>query len=194
PPPSPPRTRSPRGADHSDRRPVPPPRSEAPWAQTARDRPGRDRERSRSGCTAAIPRPPPASGSRRWQGLGKRRGKQTTGGGGATGTMRESRRPLAVGAGEHRLQQDIDARGGVVELGVLRLVVRDAVSARSEDHGGGRHPRDVVRVVARLAQDVPMRHAELLPPLADDAHAAGGESLIAELPLPPDAPLPPCPP
>src|SRR5215472_3059733 len=79
--------------------------------------------------------------------------------------------PLAVGAGEHRVQQDIDARRGVVELGVLRFVVRDTVSARREDHGGGSHPRDVVRVVSRLAQDVPMGHAEHLRGLADEAHA-----------------------
>src|SRR5215813_11706263 len=95
--------------------------------------------------------------------------------------------PLAVGAGEHRVQQDIDARRGVVELGVLRFVVRDTVSARREDHGGGSHPRDVVRVVSRLAQDVPMGHAEHLRGLADEAHAARVEALVAELPLARDA-------
>src|SRR5215470_7274595 len=41
---------------------------------------------------------------------------------------------LAVGAGQDSVQQNVHARRRVVELGVLSLVVRDAVAAGSEDH------------------------------------------------------------
>src|SRR5207302_8336744 len=42
---------------------------------------------------------------------------------------------------------------------------------------------DVVGVVAGLAEDVAVAHAEALRGLADEAHAAGIEALAAELPL-----------
>ena len=63
----------------------------------------------------------------------------------------------AVGAGQHRVEEHVHTRRGVVELGVLGLVVGDAVAARGEDHGGRRDARDVVGVVAGLAQDVAVR-------------------------------------
>ena len=90
---------------------------------------------------------------------------------------------------EHGVQQDVHARRGVVELGVLGLVVRDAVAARGEDHRGGRDPGDVVRVVPGLAQDVPVGDAPLPGRVPDQPDAAGIEALAPEVPLPRDGHL-----
>src|SRR3954469_26068442 len=45
----------------------------------------------------------------------------------------------AIRALYHRLQQDLAAGADIGLVGVLDLVVADAVLARHEHHGGGRH-------------------------------------------------------
>jgi len=89
---------------------------------------------------------------------------------------------LAVGPGQHGVEQHVHARHCVVELGVLRLVVRDAVAAGREDHRGGRDARDVVRVVAGLAEDVAVRDVQALGRLADEADAAGVITVLQNRP------------
>src|SRR5207249_10900351 len=94
---------------------------------------------------------------------------------------------LAIRASQDGVEQDVDAGHGVIYLGVLRLVVRDAVPTWREDHRGRRDPGDVVRVVPGLAQDVAVADAELLGGLADGPDAARIEALGSNLPLAGDA-------
>src|SRR3954464_5935797 len=57
-------------------------------------------------------------------------------------------RPLStVGSFHHRLQQDLAAGADVGLVGVLDLVVADAVLARYEHHRGRRDPADIAGVV-----------------------------------------------
>src|SRR5262249_62331566 len=82
----------------------------------------------------------------------------------------------AIGAFDHRLQQDLAARADIGLGGVLDLVVADAVLAGHEDHGGRRPARDVAGVVARAPPDVPVRGARPLraaPPRADPGPGGG---------------------
>src|SRR4029077_18767184 len=65
----------------------------------------------------------------------------------------DAARGSAVRASQNRVEEDVDAGDGVVELGVFGFVVGDAVAAGREDHDGGGDARDVVGVVAGLAED-----------------------------------------
>src|SRR5690606_23545173 len=62
--------------------------------------------------------------------------------------------------GEHRLEQHVGARGEMLGLGVLDLVVADAALAGHEDHRRPVTAGDVDRVVAGAARDASMGMAE----------------------------------
>src|SRR6516164_2089119 len=70
---------------------------------------------------------------------------------------------LAGGSGvrpvEHRFEQHVAARGQILGLGVLDLVVADAADARHEDHRGWRDAGYITGIVAGAADDVLMRMA-----------------------------------
>jgi hypothetical protein len=78
---------------------------------------------------------------------------------------------------EHRVQQHVAAGRDVLGLGVLDLVVADAVLAGDEDHPGRRQPRHVDRVVPGARDAGHVRVAQLRRGARHRLHAVGVEGL-----------------
>jgi hypothetical protein len=76
---------------------------------------------------------------------------------------------------------NIGPGGQVLGLGVLDLVVADAVLAGHEDHAGGGDGADVDRVVPGATDHVHVRQAQGLGRMAHAGHAVGVELRRLEL-------------
>src|SRR6218665_1446598 len=76
---------------------------------------------------------------------------------------------------QHRVHQDIAARGDVLGLGVFDLVVADAVLAGDEDHPGRRQARHVDGIMAGPRDGLHVGVAQRRRGAADGLHAVGME-------------------